>query len=631
MRLDRLAMRPVRVAARSGRSMLSDEAERAIDGMLAGPLPETVARSLAQNHVLERVAVELLETLEQDRQDGHRDGGVESMLRSPALQQWIASDDAARLIEPLVDRVLRSPAVKETIVGVVGSPELRHALSKQTSGFAAEVATAARTRAEHTDDSVETRIHTGLRLRRADVGRPRFAGFATRGVALVVDAILAQLAFLVGAASIAVVASLVGSSMTGWATRALGGGVWVVAAATYFAAFWSSTGQTPGMRLMGLRVADSMGKPPSLLRSLLRFFGLLLAIVPLFAGFLPVFVDRRRRALQDFIAGTVVLHDGEDDIDAGDPLPPPDDPTGVTARAPRIAPAPASRDRRANGGTLRSSWTDVDGVRMHAVGGGSGPPVVLVHGLGVSGAYMLPLARVLASSCTAIVPDLPGQGRSGQPRGPFGIGEMADALGSWLETRNVEAPLIVANSMGCQIVTELAVRRPGLVGPMVLVGPTVDPARRAARHQLFGVLRDSVHEPFSLLALTARNNAANADIRPLLTAARSALADRIEERLPLIDEPTVIVYGDQDRFISRQWAERAAALLPRGRLVVVPSQAHAVHYTRPDLVAGIVGELLGEEQEHRVGERSRRLQHRNVPAPKAHDPSPRQEPLPILR
>jgi uncharacterized RDD family membrane protein YckC len=63
------------------------------------------------------------------------------------------------------------------------------------------------------------------------------------------------------------------------------------------------------MRLMQLRVATGSGRGLGVLRSLVRLIGLALAIIPLFAGFLPVLFDRRRRALQDFIARTFVLYD----------------------------------------------------------------------------------------------------------------------------------------------------------------------------------------------------------------------------------------------------------------------------------------------------------------------------------
>jgi 2-hydroxy-6-oxonona-2,4-dienedioate hydrolase len=280
--------------------------------------------------------------------------------------------------------------------------------------------------------------------------------------------------------------------------------------------------------------------------------------------------------------------------------------------------------------TRISCWREAGGVRIHSVVCGAGHPVVLIHGYGISGTYMLPLARALADSFMAFVPDLPGQGKSDQPRGAGDIPYLAEALGDWLDASGLIRPAFVANSLGCQIVTELAVRRPQRVGPMVLVGPTVDPARRAARHQLICALRDSASEPFAILALAARGNAA-AGIRGLLSTARSALADRIEERLPLIDQPTVVVLGERDGFVGAEWAERAAALLPRGRLVVVPGEPHAVHYTRPDLVAGIVCELLVEEREDRSGQLPRRLEHRDVSALEEDEPRAGERPLPLLR
>ena len=80
--------------------------------------------------------------------------------------------------------------------------------------------------------------------------------------------------------------------------------VWTVA---YFAVFWSTTGQTPGNRLMHIRVCGDDGGVITPRRALLRFGALVLAALPLFAGFLPVLVDDRRRGLHDMLAGTVVV------------------------------------------------------------------------------------------------------------------------------------------------------------------------------------------------------------------------------------------------------------------------------------------------------------------------------------
>ena len=309
MRLEHIAFAPVRAAARSSRGILADEAERAIDAVLAGPLPEAFGRSLVEHRVVERVLAEMVEAAGPEDVEG-LERVVERVLESPALERWIADGEGARLAETYVARVVRSDAFRNTLKDVLASPEIRAALADQTTGFADDVAHAGRRGAARLDERIADRF--GRLFRRPPASESsRFAGVASRGIALVVDAGLVQLAFLVAAGSIALVTALAGGIHEGWLAATLGGVGWLLVAATYFTAFWATAGQTPGMRLADVRVVTATGAPPSGLRSLIRFVGLILAIAPLFAGFLPALVDRRRRALQDFLAGTVVVYDGE--------------------------------------------------------------------------------------------------------------------------------------------------------------------------------------------------------------------------------------------------------------------------------------------------------------------------------
>ncbi len=107
----------------------------------------------------------------------------------------------------------------------------------------------------------------------------------------------------------ALVSSLVGGLRPEWLVGVLLGSGWMVTVAAYFVLFWSSAGQTPGMRLMRVRVFGPAGDSPSIGRSVVRVVGLLLSIVPLFAGFVPVLFTERRRGLADFLAGTVVVYE----------------------------------------------------------------------------------------------------------------------------------------------------------------------------------------------------------------------------------------------------------------------------------------------------------------------------------
>jgi uncharacterized RDD family membrane protein YckC len=136
-----------------------------------------------------------------------------------------------------------------------------------------------------------------------------YAGIATRAIALAADVAIVQVIVFAGGAVLALVASLAGGiDLDDTVTRILAAAAWAGAVGTYFVVFWATAGQTPGMRMMDLRVCTARGELPGVGRSIVRVVGLALAVIPLFAGFLPVLVDDRRRALQDLLAGTVVLH-----------------------------------------------------------------------------------------------------------------------------------------------------------------------------------------------------------------------------------------------------------------------------------------------------------------------------------
>ena len=276
----------------------------------------------------------------------------------------------------------------------------------------------------------------------------------------------------------------------------------------------------------------------------------------------------------------------------------------------------------------RSAFLEVDGHRLHCVSAGAGAPVVLLHGYGVSGDYMLPLARVLSRSFSVLVPDLPGCGKSGRPGKVLGVGELAALIGQLLDELEVATPTIVANSFGCQVATALAVDRPRRVGALVLIGPTVDPKRRSGRHQLLSAVRALASEPETLVVegvLATKPRAAF----DLIATARVILADRIEDRLPLVTQPSVVVVGERDAFVDAAWGQRAADLLPDGRLVMVPGAPHAVHYAEPELIAGLVRELAVEEGLHRSGELVGSLEHRHVSALEEHESGLRNQPLPL--
>jgi uncharacterized RDD family membrane protein YckC len=137
-----------------------------------------------------------------------------------------------------------------------------------------------------------------------------YAGFVTRAIAFAIDVALIDLA----AAFVAIVVGLGISAfelpdLVVTVAIAVGGLAFLAWFVGYFATFWSTTGQTPGARVMGIRVVCAGdGEPVRLRAAVVRLAGMALAALPLFAGFLLILVDDRRRGLQDRLARTVVVY-----------------------------------------------------------------------------------------------------------------------------------------------------------------------------------------------------------------------------------------------------------------------------------------------------------------------------------
>jgi len=145
-----------------------------------------------------------------------------------------------------------------------------------------------------------------------------YGGIVTRAIALATDAALTIVIFMSVVGVAALVTSLVGGLRPAWLAGALLGSGWLLVVGTYFVVFWSAAGQTPGMRLLRIRILGP-GESLSVSRSVVRFIGLLLAIIPLFAGFVPVLFTKRRRGLPDLLAGTVVVYTDPEPATIGPP------------------------------------------------------------------------------------------------------------------------------------------------------------------------------------------------------------------------------------------------------------------------------------------------------------------------
>jgi 2-hydroxy-6-oxonona-2,4-dienedioate hydrolase len=221
------------------------------------------------------------------------------------------------------------------------------------------------------------------------------------------------------------------------------------------------------------------------------------------------------------------------------------------------------------------------------------PRVVLVHGLGLSGRYMLPLAACLADTHRVFLPDLPGFGDSSHPHEVLDVEGLADALAAWLDAMNLPRVALLGNSFGCQIIVDLAARYPGRLERAILQGPTAPPEERTWRMQALRWYQNQPFNPPSLGPVTWSDYRKAGWIRTLKTFHYS-LRDPVEAKLPAVACPTLVVRGTKDPICRQDWAEFVAGRLPLGRLALIPDVAHTLCYTAPARLAEVTRAFLDD-------------------------------------
>ena len=143
----------------------------------------------------------------------------------------------------------------------------------------------------------------------------KFASHGTRLVAYIIDSLIVILLYVVVFVVAAFFAVAVGRTTDVNGPSAAAAGffsilvlITIVVALAYFPFFWARSGQTPGMRPFGLYVVrDSDGGKISAGQAILRLIGLVIGGIPLYLGYIWIFIDSRRRGWHDLIAGTVMI------------------------------------------------------------------------------------------------------------------------------------------------------------------------------------------------------------------------------------------------------------------------------------------------------------------------------------
>ena len=221
------------------------------------------------------------------------------------------------------------------------------------------------------------------------------------------------------------------------------------------------------------------------------------------------------------------------------------------------------------------------------------PPIVHVHGFGISGRYLMPTAQVMAPRGVNVVPDLPGYGRSAKPVSVLGIPSLAEALLEVLDALGLEQVVLVGNSMGCPVALEVAHAAPERVHRLVLVSPAGGIQNQPLARALVQLGADALRES-SRMARVAVPDYLHFGPLSALRLFHELTQFPSLERLLQTPVPSLAVLGSRDPLMPPpRRVQEVGRLAPRHvTVVLIEGAAHAINFSHPDELAHVIGSWL---------------------------------------
>jgi pimeloyl-ACP methyl ester carboxylesterase len=239
---------------------------------------------------------------------------------------------------------------------------------------------------------------------------------------------------------------------------------------------------------------------------------------------------------------------------------------------------------------------------------GTGRPLLLLHGWGVSSELFAPILDGLQPGHTLIVPDLPGFGATPEPDVPWSVHEYAAWCIALLDRLGIESCDLVGHSNGGRIGIVMAAEHPGLITRMVLAGSAgIQPRRTlaaSARVRTYKALRAVERSPALPSALRRRagrraDQRGSADYRASSGTMRGTLVRLVNEDLrtllPQVHIPVLLIWGEQDTETPVADGRLMERLIPDAGLVVFEGAGHYAYLEQPGRFCRIVEVFLHDD------------------------------------
>lgn len=250
--------------------------------------------------------------------------------------------------------------------------------------------------------------------------------------------------------------------------------------------------------------------------------------------------------------------------------------------------------------TFKQSFIEVDGCKVNLRRGGSGEPLLFLHG--ASGApVIMPFMEKLAARFEVLVPEHPGYGLSDEPEWLENIHDAAYFYLDFLRALDLRDLTLVGSSMGGWIAMEMAVRDTSRIKSLVLVSPAGVAAPGVQPADIFlmapeELVRNLFHDAKlaeARLAEPVTPESIDIGLKNRHTTARLAWEPRLHDPflpkwLHRIDVPVKIVWGREDRILPAKIADELKRLMPKAQMHLLENVGHLPHAERPELFCDLV-------------------------------------------
>jgi pimeloyl-ACP methyl ester carboxylesterase len=229
----------------------------------------------------------------------------------------------------------------------------------------------------------------------------------------------------------------------------------------------------------------------------------------------------------------------------------------------------------------KRTFTRVGAHTIHAAEGGSGSPLLLLHGLAGSCRWWGHNLDGLGRHFRVYAPDIPGFGLS-RSRQRFNLHGVADELARWMDQLGLRQAHVVGHSMGGYVAIDMAARYPELVDRLVLVSAAV---RAGDVHQPHASPSSRCRKP-SMRGLSALplllSDLCRCSPQSIFAATEGLMRTRVEDRLRRIQAPTMVLWGDRDAMVPITQGYALASQLPCDELVVIEQAGHHPMWDQPE-------------------------------------------------